>query len=278
MSNVVAARAARQAGCPYVLVPHGVYEPGIRRMLKPPQRLRAIVERGVVEHAAAIHVFFESEGPYLRALAPNAPPLIIAPIGFTVGGERWTGGGGYLAWIGRYDPTHKGLDVLLDAVARLDPGERPILELRGPDFNGGYARVRDQIARLALGEWVHAEGPVAGPEKAAFLARSDGFLMPSRWEGYGIALVENLAIGAPCLVSDVIHIARPIAAADAAILAPPTVPGLVDGLRALAVANHEALGARARAFVTAAFAWPEVADTFVAGIERAVRPDRAAAP
>ena len=70
MSNVVASRAARRAGCPYVVVPHGVYEPGIRRMLKPPRRLRDAVERRVVERAAAIHVFFESEGPNVRHWRP----------------------------------------------------------------------------------------------------------------------------------------------------------------------------------------------------------------
>ena len=271
MSNVVAARAARRAGAPYVVVPHGVYEPGIRRMLKQPRRLRDVVERWVVEHAAAVHVFFDSERPLVRELAPHAPPLIVAPIGFTMGSDRWTGGGGYLAWLGRYEPTHKGLDVLIDAVAGIDPGERPTIELRGPDFNGGYGRTLDQIARLGLADWVHAEGPVAGEAKAAFLARSDGFLMPSRWEGYGIALVENLAIGAPCLVSDAIHIAGPIAAADAAILAPPTVAGMVDGLRLLQAADPADLGARGRSLVESTFAWPALAAEFVAGVEHATR-------
>lgn len=269
MSNVIAGRAARRVGAPYVVVPHGVYEPGIRKLLKPPHRLREIVERSVLEHAAAIHVFFESEGPIIRALAPRTPPLIVAPIGFDVGEERWSGGGRYFAWIGRYDPTHKGLDVLVAAVARLDPAERPVVELRGPDFNGGYGRTRDQIERLGLGQWVHAEGPVQGREKAEFLARSNGYLMPSRWEGYGIALVENLAIGAPCLVSDAIHLAGPLAAADAAILAPPTEDGLADGLRRLAAADPAALGARGRSFVRASFAWPEVAATFLHGVELA---------
>lgn len=269
MSNAVAALAARRAGCPYIIIPHGVYEPGIRKMLKPPYRLREIVERTILEHAAAIHVFFESEGPIIQRLAPRIPPLVVAPIGFDVGEARWTGGGGYLAWMGRYDPTHKGLDVLVGAVALLEPDERPVVELRGPDFNGGFARTREQIERLGLGKWIHAQGPVAGDEKADFLARSNGYVMPSRWEGYGIALVENLAIGAPCLVSAVIHIAGPLATADAAILAPPTEEGLADGLRSLATVDQAALGERGREFVRSAFAWPAVTATFLDGVERA---------
>jgi glycosyltransferase involved in cell wall biosynthesis len=269
MSNVIAARAARRVGCHYIVTPHGVYEPGIMRLLKRPYLPRKIVERWVLQRAAAIHNFFESEGPLIRAMAPRTPPLIVAPIGFDVGEERWTGGGGYLAWIGRYDPAHKGLDVLIEAIGRLDPAERPVVELRGRDFNGGFARTRDQIEALGLGRWVHAEGPVGGREKAELLARSDGYLMPSRWEGYGIALVENLAIGAPCLVSDAIHIAGPLAAAGAAIFAPPTADGLADGLRRLAAADKADLGDRGRSFVRTSFAWPAVVATFVDGVERA---------
>ena len=276
ISNLVAARAARRAGVPYVIVPHGVYEPGIMAHLKPPRRIRRFVERWILERAAAVHVFFPSEEPILRAVAPRIWSLIVAPLGFDVGEASWTGGGGYLAWIGRFDPDHKGLDVLIDAVARLESADRPTVELRGPDFNGGYGRTQAQIKRLGLGAWVRTEGPVAGAAKAAFLERSDGYLMSSRWEGYGIALVENLAIGAPCLVSDTIHIAAPIAAADAAILAPPTAAGLAEGIGRLRAADLAALGDRGRSFVRQTFSWPVVVEAFVAGVERAVGPARAA--
>jgi glycosyltransferase involved in cell wall biosynthesis len=268
MSNVVAARAARRAGCPYIVVPHGVYEPGIRALLKPPYRIREIIERTVIEHAAAIHVFFETEGPLVAAVTAKVPPLIVAPNGFEPGTERWAGGGGYLAWIGRYDPQHKGLDLLIGAVGCLDPAERPVVELRGPDFNGGYARTLDQIERLGLGQWVHAEGPVYGEAKAELLLRSDGYVMPSRWDACPIALIENLAIGAPCLVSDAIHLAKPLGAADAAVLVPPTEVGLADGLRRLRRADAATLGARGRSYVTASLAWPDLAVAFLEGIER----------
>jgi glycosyltransferase involved in cell wall biosynthesis len=270
LSNVVAARAARRAGIPYVVTPHGVYEPGIMRHLKQPRQLRLVAERWVLERATAIHLFFASEIPLIQAVAPRAGTPLIAPIGFDVGEATWSGGGGYLAWIGRYDPDHKGLDVLLDAIATLAPDERPTVELRGPDFNGGYGRTLARIERLGLGPWVHAEGPVGGTDKAAFLARSDGYLMPSRWEGYGIALVENLAIGAPCLVSDAIHIAAPIADASAAILAPPTAAGLADGIRRLSAADAADLGPRGREFVREVFDWPTVVGAFVEGLERAI--------
>jgi glycosyltransferase involved in cell wall biosynthesis len=262
LSNLVAALAARRAGCQYVVVPHGAYDPGIRKALKPPRRLRQIVEQWILERAAAIHVFFDSEGPIIRGIASQTPPLIVAPTGFDIGEERWTGGGGYLAWIGRYARIHKGLDLLVGAVA---------VELRGPDFEGGFAQTRDHIERLGLGQWIHAEGPVSGREKADFLARSNGYVMPSRWESHSIALVENLAIGAPCLVSDALHIAGPLATAGAAILTPLTEEGIANGLRRLAAENVADLGERGRSFVRSSLAWPEVIAAFLNGIDRSTR-------
>ena len=59
----------------------------------------------VIEGAAAVHVFFESEISDIQTLAPGAR-FFVLPTGFDVPDARWRGGGGYLGWIGRIDPTH----------------------------------------------------------------------------------------------------------------------------------------------------------------------------
>lgn len=271
ISNVIAARAARRVGCPYIVVPHGVYEPGIRHMLKQPRLVREMVERRLLEGAAAVHVFFESETRLVRALAPRTRRVIVAPIGFDVGAETWSGGGGYLAWIGRYDPAHKGIDLLLGAMALLDPAERPRLELRGPDYRGGFEATLRIIDRFGLGPWVTADGPVGGAEKLEFLRRSDGFVMPSRWESYGIALVENLALGVPCLASTAIQLAGPLTVANAAILARPTEADLAEGLRRLAAADP-GLGRRGRSFVRSNLRWSTGTARFLEGVSAAISP------
>ncbi|MEL7148912.1 MAG: glycosyltransferase, partial [Bacteroidota bacterium] len=50
----------------------------------------------------------------------------------------------------------------------------------------------------------------------------DLFLFPSRWEGFGIALVEAMAAGLPCLVSD-LPVLREVAQ-DAAMYFNPDQP------------------------------------------------------
>src|SRR5437762_2378491 len=216
-SNMAAAVAAARARVPYVMMPHGVYEPAWTKYLKGPQWLRNRLERSVLERAAAVHVFFDSEIAAIAALAPHAS-FITLPTGFEVPSDRWRGGGGYIGWVGRVDPIHKGLDLLVGAIAQLAPQERPIVRMHGYDYKGGIGRLRQVIEAHRVGKWVRLGGPLAGEEKARFLREADGYAHPSRWESHSIALLENLALGVPCLVSNAIHIARTLAQASAAVL------------------------------------------------------------
>jgi glycosyltransferase involved in cell wall biosynthesis len=206
IGNLVAAAAARRAGVPYIVMPHGVYERAWAAQLKPPRWLRNRLERRLLEGAAAVHVFFESEIADIAALAPAAS-FVAVPTGFDVPPERWTGGGGYLGWIGRIDPTHKGLDLLIGAIACLAPQDRPNIRIRGYDYADGVARLQRLIDAAGVREWVDVRGAITGDEKAQFMRDADGYLHPSRWECHSIALLEHLALGVPCLVSDRIHIA-----------------------------------------------------------------------
>lgn len=265
-ANLVAARAARRIGVPYVVMPHGVYEAAWRPYLRGPVRARAFLERRLIEAAAAVHVFFESEAADVTSLAPRAS-ILTAPTGFHVPPERWTGGGGYLAWVGRYDPYHKGLDILVDAIALLPQAERPMIRLRGYDYRGGRERLAQRIAEGGVARWVDVGETIDGPAKTAFLQAADGYLHPSRWESYGLALVEALALGAPCLVSSTIHMAGALALRDAALLTEPRATAIADGLARL---SHGApdLGARGRTFVETELAWARILPGYLADVRR----------
>jgi glycosyltransferase involved in cell wall biosynthesis len=265
LSNLMAARVARRARVDYVLIPHGAYEPGIRQELRRPRRIRELFERQLLEGALAVHVFFESEIPSITALAPRAR-FVVAPTGFELPADRWTGGGGYISWLGRYDPVHKGLDVLIRAVNAIPEGRRPRLRLHGPDYKGGFKSIRQLIANLELDRWVEASEAVSGPEKATFLRRADGYVHPSRWESHSIALLENLALGVPCLVSEAIHIAPGLERANAALLVAPTVDALAEGMMQLTV-SEGAVGERGRAFIASQLSWKRVIGNLLDGLQ-----------
>ncbi|MGH3451695.1 MAG: glycosyltransferase, partial [Haloechinothrix sp.] len=100
-ANLVAARAARRAGVPYVVVPHGVFEPTWVGYLKQPRKLRRSLEASVLRGAAAVHVWFPAEADHVRLIEPSAH-CVIAPPGFDIPDQMWRPGGDYLAWYGRY--------------------------------------------------------------------------------------------------------------------------------------------------------------------------------
>jgi glycosyltransferase involved in cell wall biosynthesis len=264
LNNIVAAAAAHRSGVPYMVMPHGVYEPAWTNYLKPPRRLRNELERRVLERAVAVHMFFDSEIVTLRKLAPHANTIVI-PTGFDVPAEHWRGGGGYLGWIGRMDPVHKGLDLLIGAIAQLPPADRPQLRIRGYDYKGGVAALHRLIAERNVAAWVRVEGPIAGVGKMGFLRQSDGYVHPSRWECHSIALLENLALGVPCLVSNGIHMAETLRRSRAALLSSPTEPAIASMLPQLARSSRDA-AQRGRDLIGGAFNWNLLIPQFRAGL------------
>jgi glycosyltransferase involved in cell wall biosynthesis len=259
-SNLIAAAAAARAGVPYIVMPHGVYDHAWTAYLKGPRWVRDHFERRLLERAAGVHVFFDTEAPDIRALAPAARFLTV-PTGFELPDDRWAGGGGYLAWIGRIDPTHKGLDMLVRALARLTPRERPALRIRGYDYKGGVARLQQLIAECRLANWVRIEQAVGGADKMRFLQQADGYVHPSRWESHSIALLENLALGVPCLVSRTIHIASTLERSAAAILSPPREHDMALALARLP-AQRGRLAEGGRALIGNHFNWDRLMPRF----------------
>lgn len=265
-SNLVAARTARAAGVPYVVMPHGVYERAWRAYLKPPVRVREWFERRLLEHALAVHVFFATEIADVKALAPRASTIAI-PTGCVMPGERWVGGGGYVSWIGRIDPLHKGLDLLVEAVASMPPDERPTLRLHGYDYRGGLPMLQRLIDERGVRRWFDVRGVVSGSEKMTFLKNAEGYVHPSRWESQSIAILENLSLGVPSLISDTTHIATSIREGDAGLLVSPTADALATGLRRLLAEGPE-FSDRGRALIREQFDWGVIVPRYLSELER----------
>ena len=62
--------------------------------------------------------------------------------------------------------------------------------------------IREKISKLNLDKRVHLLG--ARSDIAEVLKCSDAFLLPSRFEGLGIVLIEAQAANLPCVMSDVV--------------------------------------------------------------------------
>ena len=98
----------------------------------------------------------------------------------------------------------KGLDVLIRALRQVD-GQWE-LEIHG---NGAERdRLSELVNSCGLAERVHLRGHTDDPLHA--IDAADWFVMPSRFEGFGVVLVEALARGVPAIASDCPHGPREI--------------------------------------------------------------------
>lgn len=101
--------------------------------------------------------------------------------------------------VGRLDP-QKGFDVLIAALRRLSDN--------GTDFRcriAGEGKQRPVLERLIKDHGLEARVKLIGIEKniPSFLSELDCFVMPSRWEGFGIAALEAGAASLPVIASAV---------------------------------------------------------------------------
>ncbi len=260
LHNNWAARAAKRIGVPYVLEPRGAYDPQIlrRHAMQKACWWRAF-EQHTVRNAGAIHVFFPAEQKHLRALGYESP-FIIAPNGVTVPLDlHWNGGkGGYFLWMGRFDPEHKGLDLLIQAVALLRPVERPTLRLQGPAWRDGKDRAQALIHQLGLSEWIHIADKVHGRAKFETLVNARGFIYPSRWEAFGNSVAEAVALGVPTLTTPY-PLGQYLQQRGGALMSEATPHRLAQGLRALASSQAEDISKRGAEIVREEFTWDRAA-------------------
>ena len=124
----------------------------------------------------------------------------------------------FLLSVGTLEP-RKGLDTLVEALALLEG--RPRLVLAGR-VGWYWDRVAARIARLGLAARVQWLGYVPDADLPALYAAAEAFVYPSRYEGFGLPVLEAMACGAPVVTTTAA--ALPEVAGDAALLVPPDDP------------------------------------------------------
>ena len=131
-------------------------------------------------------------------------------------------GGGEWAWLCVASLTpRKGHAVLFRALARLESLAWRLRCVGGADLDPATAAgLRTLAAELGLTGRIEFLGQLEEAALAVEYQQADGFVLPSYYEGYGMALAEALARGLP-IVSTTAGAIPDTVPADAGLLVPP---------------------------------------------------------
>jgi glycosyltransferase involved in cell wall biosynthesis len=161
------------------------------------------------------------------------------------------------------DLPHKNLAALIDGFAALD--ERPVLAFAGHGTDTGGLRAH-AIERAVAGD-VRVLGAVDAQRLEALYAAATVVATPTRFEGFGLPVLEAMARGVPVACSG-LPVLREVAG-DAAVYFDPGAPASVAA--ALRTALHDdTLAARGRERA-ARYSWAEAARATAEVYERALR-------
>jgi glycosyltransferase involved in cell wall biosynthesis len=137
-----------------------------------------------------------------------------------------------LLFVGNAQDPRKGIKVLLEAMRLLPPSVRlDIVDQGEPEKN--YA---PQLVRaMGLGERVKFTGRLSLEELVSLYRRTSVLVLPSRFEGFGLPVVEALGCATPVVVTEAGSLPEVVGRDQGGLTVPPEDP------RALAQAIHKVL-------------------------------------
>ncbi len=216
----VTAQAARAAGIPYGYFPHGMLEQWAvwgQGWIKRAKKLLYWQwrEQSVVNGAARVFFTTRLEQDRSRPLTgPLGHAEILRPYGMLPAapaaepanpGLRLDPGLTVGLFLGRLHPK-KNVELLLEAwsAAGMPPEAR--LVIAGGGEAAYEAQLRKRAAELPQMGNVIFTGFVAGADKDYLLSRADWFLLPSRQENFGVAVLEAISRGCAVAISEQVYL------------------------------------------------------------------------
>ena len=243
-ASVSAARAARRAGVPYIIRPLGVLNRwGMQNRRR---RLKSLsfkfVERPILKHAAAIHYTADAERQEAEQAGARATAAVL-PLGIDVCQfghlppasvflERFplARGREVVLFLSRVD-AKKGFDLLLPAFSQVR-ARRPgaLLVVAGNGHVDYVNQLKAEAEQLGIGQDILWTGFLGGTEKLAAFSAASVFVLPSHSENFGIALVEALAAGLPCIATGGVAVSEQMQKYAAGVVAPAEIGPLADAM------------------------------------------------
>lgn len=275
---MTAAQASKKQ-IPYVVTPHGMLDPWSLAQSAWKKRLAlALGYRRMLDQAAFLHVLNSDENRLIEPMGLRSPRKTIPNGVFLEEIEPLPASGAFRQRLGLKDEPiilflgrlhfKKGLDILALAfrdVARARADAH--LVVAGPD-GGEKDNFEHAIRTLGLADNTHLVGPLYGEEKMACLVDADCFCLPSRQEGFSIAILESLSCGVPVVISSECHFPEVEEAGAGRVTeldAAKTAEAILNILESADLRRR--MSENATRLVRERYTWPQIARMSIAAYE-----------
>jgi glycosyltransferase involved in cell wall biosynthesis len=281
-----ASKIARRKHIAYTVTPHGMLDPWSlqQRALKKKIAL-ALGYRSMLRGVGFLHLLNQDEESLIEPLGLNCVGEVIpngmfleevdplpAPGGF-YNKHPELDGKPFVLFLSRLH-YKKGLDYLADSfskVAKADDQTR--LVVAGPD-GGVLAEFEQLIKNHGLADRTHVVGPIYGQDKLELIVDAACFCLPSRQEGFSMAITEAMACRLPVIISRNCHFPE-VEEVGAGCVVDLQASHVADALKR--VLGDEILrknmGEAGRQLIEQRFTWSKVAELALTTYQKAI--DRA---
>lgn len=202
--------------------------PALRKRFKPKRHLKNYLTHAPLKMVDRVVALSQHGRNVMLALGLNPAKIIIAPNAID---SDWLNGiepaykqtEQQVLYLGQLK-YRKGFDLLaraMPAVVEKVPGVKFV-------FAGHSPIHQEELLRLAeeggVKEALVTPGNLSEQEKAAYFLASDLYVLPTRYEGFGIPLLEAMSAGCPVISSNIPVIDELIKDGENGLLTPPEDP------------------------------------------------------
>ena len=256
-SGLVGTWLASLSNTPLVTTLHGSDVRLARSIAMSRAAFRHVLQRSAATTAVSQWLAHEAQS-IVSASTPVVAPMPVATDLFSPGGQRDVNA---LLFVGKLSK-QKGLDLLLQALAKLPPGVR--LDVVG---DGVERQALEQLAgQLGITERVRWHGSKPQTELPSFYRKAAALIVPSTDEGLGLVAVEAMLCETPVVALDSGGLPDVVQHERTGLLVRERSPDeLADAIRQLIARDDggRSLGAAGRLHALATFAPESVARRYI---------------
>lgn len=175
-----------------------------------------------------------------------------------------------LLFVGRLDVNQKGLDLLIEAVAKnVDKFKGSLhIFIVGPFNTKNDQRIimSKLQSRPDLCKIISIEGPKYEDDKKKYYQKCDVFIHTSRYEGMPVAVLEAMEMAMPCILTPGTNMAEIIEECNGGVIVQQNIDSIASGIEYLTSLNRDEIfkmGKNAKKWSEENLNWDQISDDYL---------------